>query len=142
MYSVKSTCAYPSRRSRDFGMRGMVLFVIFKRSVLTILHYSQIADGKMEKRGELPAAEAEIEPRCPGLVWKLPGLSRRAMRRLQCRGILMGRANHLSSPMPCEAPELCPSVCQQSPEEAGCSGGFAVRVPGCGCAVCSQGAGR
>lgn len=65
----------------------MVLFIIFKCSVLTILHYSQIADGKMEKCGELPAAEPEIEPRCPGLVSKLPGLSRRAMRRLQCRGI-------------------------------------------------------
>lgn len=53
---------------------------------------------------------------------------------------LMGRVNHLSSLMGCEALELCPSVCQQSPEEAGCSGGS---VPGlqcvsqavvCGCA--------
>lgn len=55
----------------------------------------------MEKCGELPAAEPEIEPRCPGLVLKLPGLSRRAMSRLQCRGIFlpvkskapMGRVN-------------------------------------------------
>lgn len=36
----------------------------------------------MEKCGELPAAEPEIEPRCPGLVLKLPGLSRRAMRSI------------------------------------------------------------
>lgn len=64
----------------------VVRFIIFKCLVLTIPHYSQIADGEMEKC-ELPAAEPEIEPRCPGLVSKLRGLSRRAMSRLQCRGI-------------------------------------------------------
>lgn len=68
----------------------------------------------MEKCGELPAAEPEIEPRCPGLVLKLPGLSRRAMSRLQCRGIflsvkskaLTGRVNPPSSRMGCKTLEL------------------------------------
>lgn len=95
VYESFCTWPYPSRRRHDFFFKpiswfwneGMVWFIIFKCLVLTILHYSQIADGKMEKCGELPAAEPEIEPRCPGLVSKLPGLSRRAMRRLQCRGI-------------------------------------------------------
>lgn len=41
----------------------------------------------------MPAAEPEIEPRCPGLVSKLPALSRRAMSRLWFReNLLVERA--------------------------------------------------
>lgn len=101
LWRCKSFCTwpYPPWRCHDFfnpislfGNGEMVLFIIFKCLVLTIPHYSEIADGEMEKCGELPAAEPEIEPRCPGLVWKLPSLSRRAMSRLQCRGVFRQKA--------------------------------------------------
>lgn len=84
----------------------------------------------------MPAAEPEIEPRCPGLVSKLPGLSRRATSRLRCGGIflpvkakaLTGRVN---PPRP-RTLERCPSVHPSAQPHADAGrGGRAVPVGPC-----------
>lgn len=91
----------------------------------------------------MPAAEPEIEPRCPGLVSKLPALSRRAMSRLWFReNLLVVRADPqwvLRIPQPADGlrGEGTVSTCRYSlvPGQRGSGASRCPRVFWCPC-VC------
>lgn len=83
----------------------------------------------------MPAAEPEIEPRCPGLVSKLPALSRRAMSRLRFQGnflpVSAGPRRAPRIPQPADGPRCsgAASTHRHSPAWGHGSGRAAQGVP-------------